>query len=502
MKIRNGRLMSRRRFLEVTASAAGALAASGIPTRALAYGTATVSSRPSQVMEGFGASGAWWPNDLVNFASARQQQVADMLFSPSGIGLSVYRYNIGGGGYGVTNPVRAPQTFLIAPGSYDYSRDPGGRLFLGLAAAAKVPILIGFVNSAPTYWTTNGLNCGGSLSSGAEPAFAGYLADITAHFQDAGTPFAYMSPMNEPDYTFAGGKQEGMAVPVAKRAVLVKAVATELASRALSTRVTADESSQVGTQFNPEAPKWMNVADTPQYVGTLAHHLYDFPSSFTLQQAAQIASSYGKQLWCSEVCCFVTSTGRWGQQYDPTIGNAVVMANLIWQCLTQANDAAFHWWTAVSSAMGCDPKANPASAGQVNSSGWNDGLLYYDPNYATNGNQDIYVSKRYYALGNFSRYVRPGDSRYGVSNVPVNLRMLAFANGGRWTLVVINTASAGSAATSFRLQMPVRVQPSFAVETSAVNNLGSVALPGATSGGIVSGSVPAQSITTLGFNAV
>jgi O-glycosyl hydrolase len=492
--------MSRRRFLKMGASAVGSVAAASLPLKALAFNGATVGSRPLQVMAGFGASGAWWPNDLVNFAPAVQQQVANMLFGSSGIGLSVYRYNIGGGGAGVTNPVRAPQTFLVQPGTYDWTRDPGGRLFLGLAAQNQVPILIGFANSAPVYWTTNGLCCGGNLAPGAESAYAGYLADVASHFHDAnGITLSYVSPMNEPDYTFAGGKQEGMAVPVTQRSTLVKALGTELASRASYALVTADESSQVGTQFNPETPEWMNVAGTPQYVGTLSHHLYDFPSNLTLQQAAQIAQSYGKKLWCSEICCFVTSTGKWGQQYDPTIGNAIVMANLIWQCLTQANDAAFHWWVACSSAMGCDPYTDPASAGQVNSNGWNDGLLYYDPNYATNGNQSIYVTKRYYAMGNFSRYVRPGDSRYNVSNVPSNLRMLAFSNGSSWTLVVVNTSSAGSSPTSTRVQMPVPVKPALAIETSAVNSLGSVALPTVSPAGVVTLSVPAQSVTTFVF---
>ena len=51
-----------------------------------------------------GASGAWWPIDLAAFPARVQQQVARLLFSPDGIALSGYRYNIGGGGVGVTAP--------------------------------------------------------------------------------------------------------------------------------------------------------------------------------------------------------------------------------------------------------------------------------------------------------------------------------------------------------------------------------------------------------------
>jgi len=109
-----------------------------------------VDATPSQTMQGFGAAGAWWPNDLVRFDPGVQKTVADMLFGQSGIGLSVYRYNIGGGGLEVTNPVRAPETFFVSPGVYDWSKDPGGRLFLRLAGERGVPILIGFINSAPS----------------------------------------------------------------------------------------------------------------------------------------------------------------------------------------------------------------------------------------------------------------------------------------------------------------------------------------------------------------
>jgi hypothetical protein len=100
-------------------------------------------------MQGFGASGAWWPNDLIRFDSGAQGRVADLLFGPSGINLSVYRYNIGGGGVGVTHPGHDTEAFLVSPGTYDWSRDRGGLRFLRLAAERRVPILIGFANSAP-----------------------------------------------------------------------------------------------------------------------------------------------------------------------------------------------------------------------------------------------------------------------------------------------------------------------------------------------------------------
>jgi len=110
---------------------------------------AQVAAAPAQTMTGFGASGAWWPQDLGQFPPSVQQRVASLLFSQtSGIGLSIYRYNIGAGGL-VKVARRYTQTFLVQPGRYDWSRDPGGVAFLRLAQQSGVPTLVGFANSAP-----------------------------------------------------------------------------------------------------------------------------------------------------------------------------------------------------------------------------------------------------------------------------------------------------------------------------------------------------------------
>jgi len=512
--VRSRARIGRRDFLRYGSAAVLAASIGGFPVGALAapmsvrtsnrkYPIVSIGSSPVQTMAGFGASGAWWPNDLANFSATVQSQVADMLFGASGIALSVYRYNVGATEPGINygNPVRAPQTFLVSAGSYDWTRDPGGRLFLDLAHSRSVPTLVAFAYSAPGIWTTNGSTQGGSLLPGSESAYAGYLTDIVDHFHTAeGIDLAYVSPMNEPDYTFAGSSQEGMGVPVAQRATLVQALGAQLASRAAYARATADEASHVGDQFNVEVPQWMNVTGTPQSVAVLSHHFYDFPNASTLQQAQQIGSSYGKALWCTEVCCFNSSTGQWGRQFDPTIASAVMLGSIIWRCLTYANDAAFHWWVACSSALGFDPVSDPSGLTQVNATGWNDGLLYYDPNYASNGNQAIYTTKRFYGMGNFSRYVRPGDRRYSVSGSPSNLEIAAFATATGWSVVVVNTSSAGSAPTTFQLRLTSTATPTGAYETSATRNLQAVAVP-TFSRGVSTITVPAQSLTTLTFAA-
>ena len=55
--------------------------------------------------------------------------------------------------------------------------DTAGLYYLRAASAFGVPVLTGFVNSAPPQFTTNGKACGGNLKPGMEAAYAQYLAE-------------------------------------------------------------------------------------------------------------------------------------------------------------------------------------------------------------------------------------------------------------------------------------------------------------------------------------
>jgi hypothetical protein len=57
----------------------------------------------------------------------------------------------------------------------------------------------------------------------------------------------------------------------------------------------------------------------------------------------------------------------------------------------------------------------PSCVSAFNGNGWNDGLLYYDHKFRTDGNYTVYTSKRFSVMGNLSRYVRPGAVRHDVS---------------------------------------------------------------------------------------
>jgi O-glycosyl hydrolase len=452
---------------------------------------ARVSATAAQTVEGFGASGAWWPIDLVRFPPRVRRDVARLLFSADGIALSGYRYNIGGGGVGVTTPARAPNQF---------PRDTAGRLFLGYANDAHVPILTGFVNSAPPRFTTNGKSCGGALKPGMEEAYARYLLGIVRALHDRDhITLRYVSPMNEPDDSFAGCGQEGMQVPVSQRAAVVQALGRDLAQQAPYAKVIADETT-ADSVLALEAPRWLAGPGTARYMAAIAHHTYDFPNDRLRKLVPPIAARFRLPTWMTEICCYKGSGGvasSFGAQYDPTMTQGLWLADQIESDFTAAGDSAWYWWTALSPVIGCEPKGDIRCPTRVNTKGFNDGLLYYDQRGPADGVTNIFTTKRFFVLGQFSRYVRPGAARHEVTNLPKGVHALAFADGDRWTIVTWNETASGATIGMALPAGPGRATG--AVITNAATDLGSAPRPVRTESGAWLARVPASSVVTYTF---
>ena len=148
------------------------------------------------------------------------------------------------------------------------------------------------------------------------------------------------------------------------------------------------------------------------------------------------------------------------------------LADTIYQDLAVIGDSQFDWWTALSSQLGCDPVVDADLSDRENTSGWNDGLLYYDPNFRTDGNHSIYTTKRYWVLGNFSRYVRPGAVRHQVTERAARSRRVGLPGSGQLERGGRGQRCAGRRpATRLRLALPAGsdLRSTGAFETSATS---------------------------------
>ncbi|KAJ7080567.1 glycoside hydrolase [Mycena crocata] len=483
--------------LEVIVSLAVYLLASGpVPVTA-----AAVSATPAQTFLGIGGSGAWWPHDLFNFPDAVRQNLSTLLFSQSGLGLSSYRFNMGGGGVGVTNPVRAPQTFYVSSGVYNFSADPQGVFFLQQAAAHGVPSLTAFVNSAPAQLTSNHASCGGTFVNGTGAAYGTYVADVISHWRSTGLMINLVSPMNEPDNSFGSPGtcgQEGMQVSANQRAEVINGVFSALQSRGLNGTVgiLADESSSLSlasAEYSTWLPSVANkvcriLADVRiglwglsvfmGQVAAIVHHTYDFPTdaSYTSLVNTVKAISPGKATWMSEICCSLGTAKGVGrgftQGFDPTITNALMFAGLVFQSFVLAGEPHYDFWTLVSSGLGCSPLNNPNCPTTPNSAGWTDGLVYYDPAYATNKNFALYLTKHFWTYKHFGNFVKPGSVRHALTGTDVQQWMMAVATPTTYNIIAMNPNTTDSTLT---LTFPDMVCSVSAIRTSATEDFSTVA---------------------------
>jgi O-glycosyl hydrolase len=106
-----------------------------------------------QKIEGFGASDAWSVQFVgKNWPLEKREQMADYLFStatdseghPEGIGLSIWRFNIGAGsarqgeGSGIGDPWQQAESFLTADSTYDWNQQEGQKWFVKAASERGV----------------------------------------------------------------------------------------------------------------------------------------------------------------------------------------------------------------------------------------------------------------------------------------------------------------------------------------------------------------------------
>jgi O-glycosyl hydrolase len=173
-----------------------------LPTEIQAHGEILVDfTQELQTLEGFGASGAWWAQDVGGWEDEVRERIVKLLFDQEeGIGLSIYRYNIGGGdGESIPDAWRRAETFEVEPGVYDWSRDANAVWVLKAAQRAGVEHFVAFANSPPARMTVSGRTNGeenglSNLAPEMYAEFANYLVDVVRHLQDGGDPDRMAQP--------------------------------------------------------------------------------------------------------------------------------------------------------------------------------------------------------------------------------------------------------------------------------------------------------------------
>ena len=436
------------------------MAALAAPTQVYTIRT----DQPRQQIEHFGASDCWsmptiglWDN------AAEQQKIADWLFStendadgkPRGIGLSIWRFNLGAGSAyqgdsSYINKSTRTECFLQPDGSYDWTQQAGQLRFLRMAKQRGVPHLLAFLNSPPVYFTQNGLATntgrGGTLNlrDDCYDDFASFMAEAVAGLErEHGLHIDYLCPVNEPDghWNWQGPKQEGSPATNREIVRLGNETSRELQRQGVTgTQIVVPESSDLRCLLGIYKTTWergnaiaafFSKDSTQTYLGDVPHterlilgHSYwtntpvDYMKKIRVQLRDRL-KKYGARFWQSEVCIMSNDEEiGGGNGYDFTMKTALYVARIIHHDLCYTDAESWSWWRACGG-------------------NYKDGLLR-----VWNRGQRARDSRLLWALGNYSRFVRPGAVRHhisGTSDDPWGLMLTAFRNtDGRWVVVAIN----------------------------------------------------------------
>jgi glucuronoarabinoxylan endo-1,4-beta-xylanase len=231
--------------------------------------------------------------------------------------------------------------------------------------------------SPPPELKTNDSTRGGALVPAQYSAWARTLAGFAASMAERGTPLIGISAQNEPDYD---ADWDSCVYTAAELTTFVtQHLVPALDELAPDVGIIAPESANWDSLREYAEPLLDAPAATDRMLAVAVHEYGGSP--FALERAQAL----GQQLWMTE-----TSDGN--HDADPGMTSAIQVASQIHVGLTQAHVSAWHYWWLL-------PRIDNNAV---------------DTNAALTDPKQV-LTKRAYALGQFSRFIRPGFVRIGAT---------------------------------------------------------------------------------------
>ena len=403
-----------------------------------------------QIIEFFGAADAWSGNFVGKYwDDGVKTRIADYLFSqetdasgnPKGIGLSIWRVNLGAGtleqeGADIIPYQRRAESYLTVDGSgYDWSKCAGHEYFMQAAKERGCNQFILFSNSPLVQYTLNGRGYAPTdnsvnLREDCYDDFAEYLVDVTEHLMDKGFNIPYISPINEPQGDWCTPRQEGSPWKSGQIARMTRALDKSLSRSPKfdDTRIFIAEAARLSVLYTYR-PKLLDRFEgdslecparqlftffdkqSPHYVADLKHMDMEFTAHpyhnhFTTEElldvhrkADQEFKKYGVDYHSSEWCLLPVSKRYGGITEDWIPGNhgdmqaSLMMARLIHSDLVDVNAVSWCYWKGMELRGDHALVALHAKDGDIHKGGY------------------VSSNKMLWTLGNYSRFIRPGFIR-------------------------------------------------------------------------------------------
>lgn len=381
-----------------------------------------------QTFETFGTSSCWWSQTVSDEETARE--IARLLYDDkTGLGLDVYRYNVGGGE--ADNPDcriwdvnrRTESFYVLNPQTgeyeYDFTRDANARRMLDMAVEYGAEEIILFCNSPHFSMTASGHASGGlepnvsNLPKENYDEFVDYLLTIADWFVAEGYPVTAISPINEPQWSWGGEwvGQEGCHYTADEAVELLELFAVTMQERNSPYKLSGPESGELSPGYYEYIDKFFASEILNEFCDTYSGHSYWIDNRYDLKTMAgdKFRNEYpDKKLEMSEWCELPMTID------STTVDSGLYMANILVQDLNLLGAVSWQSWTAVNG----------------------DGVLDI-----VNGK--IIKYNRYYAYKHFSQFIKEGMKRVTVMDSledESRIASTAFRGDGETVLILINNA--------------------------------------------------------------
>lgn len=378
-----------------------------------------------------------------------------MLYGEDGLRLNTYRFNIGAGGdevYDYWNKERGSESFFktdvaqkIIDGeldysafldinNYDFTKDAGAvSMFKKALATGNVKEIVFFANSPHYAMTKSGLAHGAevqvnNLKEDAYEVFSDYLLIITTYLYENivkqyGSDITIkISPVNEPQWDWGGkdASQEGCHYDPEELAKFYQTFYTKVNeyNNANSTHFEMDIFESGNVEMG-NVRKYLTEFEKYEFfesIDTLSVHSYGVDDDIFAKESFRgyIDRNYeGLKVYMSEYCVFETGVST-------SIDMGIFSTQVLIRDLMYLNAVSWNYWLSVS----------------MQKYNYEDGLVNWNEN-----NNTLSVERRYYAVGQFSRYIEQGAVRFDttIAKDLNGVEAVAYGNpDGSVVIVLIN----------------------------------------------------------------
>lgn len=369
---------------------------------------------------GWGTNLAWWANRIGYSDSLTQQAVKLFFDEEAGLGMNIARYNIGGGDEPTHDHITRTDSRM--PGFTYYNEETGEYEFDIEADANQRNVLLkikealgdkliaeAYSCSPPYYMTVTGCTSGSdkgitdNLREDCYEAFADYLAEVVRIYKDEyGFTFGSILPATSPEspgYVAYRTQYEGCFFEKESQRRLLIELSESLDEAGLSEVIIAagegDEfSNGLGGYRLPKTEVIKYASKVSQDTGT---RLFK-PTSDT----TSILVNSGKDLWATE-----------GDVYEMSKNGSSVVKGEISAALMFAKKIICDVNCFMPSAWVMDQAIRYHICEEGYEGNEDTGMPdttkgYWGLAVADHDNDTILLTKKYYAYGQFSRYIRPG----------------------------------------------------------------------------------------------